>query len=134
MRVFKLILIGLAFQFSLFAESNHIKMQEIMLNLENGINDVQKGFLYNSIDLIEDGIKQILKENKIYKNKNEVIKIIPKDKRQMLNAAVLTSLRIDNSAKAMIEYLKMKKMKNAYDSFSEIVKACTDCHAIIRNW
>ena len=38
----------------------------VMINMENGLANIQKGFLYNNIDLIKSGVEQVQKENTIY--------------------------------------------------------------------
>ncbi len=47
---------------------------------------------------------------------------------------MITSNRIDNSLSELKMYIELKDMRKAQDSYVHIVKACTDCHSIVRGW
>lgn len=117
-----------------FASDKTPSISEVMAKMENGLNQIQKGFLYNNIELIKSGVDEIEKENMIYHDQKNILPMLPKNKLQMKNAAILTSNRIDNSAKEIKEYIKHKKIRNAYDAYSSMLNACTDCHTIVRGW
>lgn len=134
MRILKMILVGLAFSSFAVAGDKASSISEIMMKLEDGLNQIQKGFLYNNIELIKSGVNIVQKENMIYHDPKNVLPMLPKNKLQMKNAAILTSNRIENAAKEMKEYLKLKQIRNAYGSYSSMLNACTDCHIIVRGW
>lgn len=73
-------------------------------------------------------------ENKVYHKKSIVESILPENRKQTINVAMLTAQRIDNAANEIKIYLDAKEMRKAHDSFSNMVKACTDCHIIVRGW
>ncbi len=106
----------------------------VMLNMENGLASIQKGFLYNNLDLIKSGVEQVQKENASYQNHHVIKAFLPDTKKQMENLAFITSKRIDNAAEEMKGYLALNQMKKAHGAFAEIVNACTDCHTLIRGW
>lgn len=106
----------------------------VMLNMENGLANIQKGFLYNNIELIQNGVDQVQKQNVIYHDRKVIKSILPENKKQMENLALITSKRIENATEEMKSYLALKQMKKAHNSFSDIVNACTDCHTLIRGW
>jgi len=106
----------------------------VMINMENGLANIQKGFLYNNVDLIKGGVDQIQKENTIYHDRKVIKSILPENKKQMESLALITSKRIENSTEEMKTYLALKQMKKAHASFSDIVNACTDCHTLVRGW
>lgn len=106
----------------------------VMINMENGLANVQKGFLYNNVDLIKSGVDQIQKENTIYHDRKVIKSILPENKKQMENLALITVKRIENSTEEMKTYLALKQLKKAHASFSDIVNACTDCHTLVRGW
>ena len=106
----------------------------VMLNMENGLANIQKGFLYNNLDLIKNGVDQVQKENAIYHDRKVIKAVLPENKKQMENLALITSKRIENATEEMKNYLALKQMKKAHSSFSDIVYACTDCHTLIRGW
>ena len=106
----------------------------VMINMENGLANIQKAFLYNNIDLIQSGVEQVQKENTIYHDRAVIRSILPENKKQMENLALITSKRIENATDEMKTYLALKQMKKAHNAFSDIVNACTDCHTLVRGW
>ncbi len=105
-----------------------------MLSMENGLANIQKGFLYNNTELIKNGVDQIQKENASYHDRNVIRSILPENKKQMENLALITSKRIANATDEMKSYLALKQIKKAHSAFSDIVNACTDCHTLVRGW
>lgn len=129
------LIVGLLFGISMAYASDASKINaEVMLNMENGLANIQKGFLYNNIDLINGGVDQIQKENIFYHDRKVIKSILPSNRKQMENLAIITSKRIDNATQEMKTYLGLKQMKKAHSAFSDIVNACTDCHTLIRGW
>ncbi|HIP29404.1 MAG TPA: hypothetical protein EYG93_11375 [Sulfurospirillum arcachonense] len=94
----------------------------------------KKGFLYNNLDLVKYGADQIVKENVKYHDREVIKSILPKGKQQMENIALITATRVDNSIIEMKTYIELNDVRKAQDAFINIVKACTDCHNIIRGW
>ncbi len=106
----------------------------VMINMENGLASIQKGFLYNNLDMIKSGVDQVQKENMVYHDRKVIKSILPENRKQMENLALITSKRIENAAEEMKSYLALKQMKKAHSAFSDIVNACTDCHTLVRGW
>lgn len=105
-----------------------------MIGMESGLNNIQKGFLYNNFDLVKYGADQIMKENTVYHDRKVIKSILPKGKQQMENIALITSNRVDNSITELKTYIEIKDIRKAQDAFVNVVKACTDCHNIVRGW
>ncbi len=106
----------------------------VMINMENGLASIQKGFLYNNLDMIKSGVDQVQKENMVYHDRKVIKSILPENRKQMENLAFITSKRIENAAEEMKSYIALKQMKKAHSAFSDIVNACTDCHTLVRGW
>jgi hypothetical protein len=106
----------------------------VMINMENGLASIQKGFLYNNLDMIKSGVDQVQNENMVYHDRKVIKSILPENRKQMENLALITSKRIENAAEEMKSYLALKQMKKAHSAFSDIVNACTDCHTLVRGW
>jgi hypothetical protein len=123
----------LGLSLNVYAQDSH-DLTAVMAGMENGLNNIQKGFLYNSVALIRSGVDQVVAENKVYHKKSIVESILPENRKQTINVAMLTAQRIDNAANEIKIYLDAKEMRKAHDSFSNMVKACTDCHIIVRGW
>lgn len=133
MKILKLYLLSFMVTSCIFAQDLPT-ISDVMAKLENGLINIQKGFLYNNSELIKIGIDEVQKENLVYHEPEAIQKMLPKDKIQMKNAAMLTSYRIENASKELREYLKLGQMRDAHNAFSDIVRACTDCHIIVRGW
>lgn len=121
--------------FSSFLTASEAELNAmVMLNMENGLASIQKGFLYNNLDLIRKGVEQVSKENMIYHDREIIKSILPENKKQMENLALITSKRIENASDEMKSYLALGQMKKAHNAFSDMINACTDCHTLIRGW
>lgn len=105
-----------------------------MSQMEKGLSSIQKGFLYNTPALIKEGVSEIKKANALFHNPDVSKKYLPKDKQHMSNIAFNASKRIDSASADMIKALNKKEYSKAHQSYSEIVNACTACHAVVRGW
>lgn len=105
-----------------------------MSQMENGLSNVQKGFLYNAPALIKGGVAEIQKANALFHNVDASKKYLPKEKQHMSNIAYNASKRIDSASDELIKSLNKKEYTKASQSYSEIVNACTACHAVVRGW
>ncbi len=58
----------LGLSLNVYAQDSH-DLTAVMAGMENGLNNIQKGFLYNSVALIRSGVDQVVAENKVYHKK-----------------------------------------------------------------
>lgn len=105
-----------------------------MSQMENGLTMVQKGFLYNNPVQIKEGVAEIHTSNLLFHNVDETKKYLPKEKQHMSNIAFNASKRIDKATADLLKSLDKKQFSKASQSYSEIVNACTSCHAVVRGW
>ena len=98
MKKYTLLLTSLALCSALHASEAEKVNAMVMLNMENGLANIQKGFLYNNLDLIKSGVDIVQKENATYHNREVIKQILPENKKQMENLALITSKRIENAA------------------------------------
>jgi CHAD domain-containing protein len=105
-----------------------------MSQMESGLNNVQKGFLYNTPDLIKSGVADIKQADALFHNLDATKKFLPKDKHHMSNVAFNAAKRIDSASEELLKALDKKEYSKASKSYSEIVNACTACHAVVRGW
>lgn len=105
-----------------------------MSQMENGLSNIQKGFLYNAPALIKGGVSEVQKSNALFHNMDATKKYLPKDKQHMSNIAFNASKRIDAASNDLVKALNKKEYSKASQSYSEIVNACTACHAVVRGW
>lgn len=105
-----------------------------MSQMESGLSSVQKGFLYNTPDLIKSGVADIQKADALFHDMEATKKYLPKDKQHMGNIAFNAVKRIDSASNDLLKALDKKQYSKAHQSYSEIVNACTACHAVVRGW
>lgn len=105
-----------------------------MSQMESGLSNVQKGFLYNTPVLIKSGVADIKKADALFHDMEATKKYLPKDKQHMSNIAFNAAKRIDTASAELLKALDKKEFSKASQSYSEIVNACTACHAIVRGW
>jgi hypothetical protein len=106
----------------------------VMSGMESGLGNIQKGFLYNSTELIQKGVDQVKEANKGYLKGEGIKEFLPDNHKNMTNIAILSAKRIDKASDELLENLKNKEMTKASESFGEIISGCTACHKIVRNW
>jgi len=105
-----------------------------MSQMENGLSNIQKGFLYNAPAMIKNGVGEIHKANALFHDMDATKKYLPKDKQHMNNIAFNASKRIDSASAELLNNLEKKQFSKAHAAYSEIMNACTACHAVVRGW
>lgn len=105
-----------------------------MAQMENGLSNIQKGFLYNAPALIKSGVTEIKKANALFHSIDASKKYLPKDKQHMGNIAFNAAKKIDSSSEELLKALDNKEYNKASRSYSDIVSSCTACHAVVRGW
>lgn len=131
MKKFTLLAVAALFSGSLFAQE---VLTTDMLRSEGGLNNVQKGFLYNSPELVKKGAEQIKQANELFHNQEETKKYLPENRRHMTNIAYNAAKRIDVAIDEMVTYLDANQMIKAQHAYSDIINACGACHAVVRGW
>lgn len=69
-------------------------MKESMKIMENGLKQVQLGFINNNEAIIKDGLVLIEKGNMMFSDKKTIKKYLPDNKEHTVNTALLASTRI----------------------------------------
>ena len=127
----KIILAFLLLSSGLFANN----LSTVMGKLESSLLSIEKGFLYNQINMVENGAKEIKAlSKKHFSNKQLVMRMMPKGKELMRNAAMLSSNKLQGAADMMLLSLKAKNISGAYDAYADIMKSCYNCHTLVRSW
>jgi len=108
-------------------------MQKNMIDMENALTKMQKGYLYNSLQMVNEGMDDLLKANKQFRD-TQMKSFLPDNKKHMYNIAVNSADRIDGAVANMKKYLAKKEYLRAHQSYGEIIYGCTSCHGIVRSW
>lgn len=77
-----------------------------MSQMENGLSNIQKGFLYNTPALIKNGVGEIHKANALFHDMDATKKYLPKEKQHMSNIAYNASKRIDTATAELLANLE----------------------------
>ncbi len=105
-----------------------------MSQMENGLTNIQKGFLYNAPALIKSGVTEVKKANELFHSVDASKKYLPKEKQHMGNVAFNAAKKIDTAAAELLKALDKKEYNKASHSYSDMMNACTACHAVVRGW
>ncbi len=109
-------------------------MTNSMNIMQQGIEQVQFGFINNNEKMIREGLVQIKKGNAMFSDEKTIKKYLPNDKKHMANVAANSSKRIALDATVIELNLDDKAYKKAAQGYSDMLNACSRCHGIIRSW
>lgn len=115
------------------ASANDVMMKS-MSQMENGMVEIQKGFLNNNIELINKGLKSVKEGNALFSDEKVIAKYLPENKKHLVNVAKNASERIKLSSSVLELNLEEKAYINATNAYSDMLNACSRCHALVRNW
>ena len=126
------ILLSLALVCSLGNAKEVVKSS--MSIMEQGMSQIQKGFLNNNTALILEGVKLVKQGNLMFSNKELIKKQLPADKKHLTNIAVSQSKRISLDVTVLELNLENKSYIDAANAYSDMLNACSRCHSIVRSW
>ncbi|RXJ57685.1 hypothetical protein [Candidatus Marinarcus aquaticus] len=109
-------------------------MQKSMSMMEEGMTQIQQGFLNNNIALIENGTKLVNEGNSLFNKKEVIGQYLTEEKKHLVNVAVNASKRITLDVNVLNLNLEEKAYIKASNAYSDILNACSSCHALVRNW
>jgi len=99
--------------------------------MEQGVSQVQKGFLYNSKSDLMQGIETIESANSIFSHV-DVSTFIQN------NSKVKVTKNINENLEKHLKELKVsvadKKYSDASKKYAKVLNDCVSCHTIIRGW
>lgn len=109
-------------------------MQKSMSMMEKGMNKIQQGFLNNNVQLIKEGSVLVKEGNALFSDKKVITQYLPENKKHLVNVAATASERIALDTNVLELNLDDKAYLNAADAYSDMLNACSRCHAIVRSW
>ncbi|MFP4486498.1 MAG: hypothetical protein ACLFOC_06020 [Campylobacterales bacterium] len=104
-----------------------------MHDMENGMDYIQKGYLYNNMELIKAGVNEIQNASEILKG-IDTASYLPSNKKNMVNIAKNSARKMDDALASMEKNLANKEIKKSHEAYSELLTSCVMCHSIVRNW
>lgn len=109
-------------------------MQKSMQMMESGMTQIQQGFLNNNVELIKKGSVLVKEGNEMFNDKKIIMEYLPQNRKHLANVAVTASERISLDINVLELNLDDKAYLNAADAYSDMLNACSRCHAIVRSW
>jgi len=130
-RVFVLLVFLSTLSFADYTKENRIADMQAMAG---AMEDIQKGFLYNSIDLINSGT-QVLRDRVLTIQPPRIgDKTLSRDQTYAFMFARKQQRKIDDHAgKLALKFASGDKYQ-AMHHFTKILKQCTACHTKLRGW
>ena len=99
--------------------------------MDNGLNQVQRGFLYNSKQDILEGITKLENSDAIFKTV-DVTTFIPKNKKVTVTKNITNKLGDD--LKVLKKAIENNEFTTATEKYGEVLNDCVACHTVIRGW
>ncbi len=109
-------------------------MQKSMNIMEQGMSEIQKGFLNNSVELIKSGTAKVREGNKLFSDKKVIAQYLPENKKHMVNIAENAAQRIQLDANVLELNLENNAYIDAANAYSDMMNACARCHSIVKSW
>lgn len=109
-------------------------LQKSMSIMQKGIDSITFGFMHNEVDNIKEGLELLREGNNMFSNKKLIEQYLPHDKKHMVNVAENQSKRITLDSNVLEINLDQKAYIDAANAYSDIINACSRCHAIVREW
>jgi len=105
---------------------------ETMQNLENGLETILKGMMYNNKNILIKGVDEIKENTKdihAFNIKNEKDRNFKPKKYAETESKVIANLAED----ILVSFNKGDRRRSV-DNFKKLQNQCMNCHALIRKW
>ncbi len=126
----KKLLLGLAFA-SVTTFASDTTITATMQLMDSGLDQVQKGFLYNSKKDILAGIEKLQNSDAIFKTV-DVTTFIPKNNKVRVTQNITNNLSDD--LKVLKKAIENDEFTTATEKYGEVLNDCVACHTVIRGW
>lgn len=116
---------------SVLAMADNTTIGATMKLMEQGMEEVHKGFMYNDKDKLLSGIKTLENSNAIF-TKVDVSKFIPHNNKIQVTKNINKNL--SDSLSKFKKAVLNKEYTEATKLYANVVNNCIACHTIIRGW
>ena len=111
--------------------ANSATINTTMNAMNQGMQKIQSGFMYNNKEEIKQGIKAIESANDTF-SKIDVSKFIAKNHKIQVTNNINKNLAKDLSA--LKKAINTSRYSDATKEYAKVVNDCLSCHTIIRGW
>ena len=110
------------------------ELQLSMYKMEQGMNQIQIGFIHHNKNAITNGIKMIDDGMKIYTKGDDFKQYLPEGKKHLSNVAKNSARNVMASLNVIEANIDNKNVKRAAQAYGDAMNACAKCHSIVRTW
>ena len=125
----KKVILALAFT-AVASFANDTTIDATMKLMNQGLNQVQTGFMYNSKEDIIRGVETMENADAIFSHV-DVSTFMKNNKVQVANNI---NKNLSKHLKALKKDVKNGKYSDATAKYAKVVNDCVSCHTIIRGW
>ena len=116
---------------SVIAMADATTIDATMKLMNQGLQEVQSGFVYNNKDGIIRGVETIQSANSIFTHV-DVASFIPNNSKVQVTKNINESLSKD--LEALKKAVENKQYADATKKYAKVVNDCMACHTIVRGW
>lgn len=103
-----------------------------MQEMETALSEIQKGFLYNNLHVVENGVKHLKSTTK---NTESFIKPgVTKERFNTLAYAQKQAEDISKLADDILATFEKGDRYNAANGYLQVLSKCLSCHQTVRSW
>ena len=120
---------------STFAFAEYTKEDRVadMAAMADGMAEIQKGFLYNSKEMIDSGVAKV-RNHALTIQPPRIGEALSRDQTYALMFARKQQRKIDSHAALLAEKFANNDKYSAMNHFTKVLKQCTACHVKLRKW
>ena len=116
---------------SVLSIASETTIDATMKLMQQGMNQIQAGFLYSNRDDVSNGIKVVQDANSIF-TKVDVSTFIPKNKKTQVTKNINKNLT--KNLIILQKAVEAKNMTDATIAYGKVTANCISCHRIVRGW
>lgn len=105
-----------------------------MKHMADGMSLIMNGLLYNYLDNVSEGVKNIQEGVDSIKKKGDLKTYLPKDTAYAYKFGEKSLRRIVEYSNELEESMKAKDYDAALDSAALLMRQCNSCHSRVRGW
>ncbi len=129
-RMVVMLLLASTYTFAAYTKEDRVAD---MVAMADGMAEIQKGFLYNSKEMIDAGVVKV-RNHAMTIQPPRIGEALSRDQTYALMFARKQQRKIDAHAAHLAEKFANDDKFQAMHHFTKILKECTACHVKLRKW
>lgn len=116
----------------LFGEARHLDRMKNMSEMETALSEIQKGFLYDNVNVVQNGVKHLKETVKF--TESFIKEGVGENKINNKVYAHKVAGQIDTMADEILVTFKKGDRYSAANNYLLILSKCLSCHQTVRSW